>query len=172
MCAHQIEWAGKTSRKLVLLPHRNMMSSLLDLLPPPSPLVPYPSPLSEQGIHLPAFHPLLPWEPSPSLPCLAFVHPLSPCLCLGNINPLVAGFVTPPHSTPSPQPPPQGAIPHPTSPTFVHPPSPRLRLGNVNTSVAAVRSGPIWSGPYRSNYKIRSNPGLDRSLIGLDLANC
>ena len=65
-----------------------MFTSLLDLLPPPSPLVLYPSPSSEQGIHLPAFYPLLPWEPSPSLPRPAFVHPPSPRLRLGNVDTL------------------------------------------------------------------------------------
>ena len=98
--------------------------SLLDLLPPPFPLVPYLSPLSEQGIHSLAFYPLLPWEPSSSLPRPAFMHPLSPHQCLDNIDPLVAGFTTPPHSTPSPQPPPQGAVPRPTSPSLCAPPLP------------------------------------------------
>ena len=100
------------------------MASLLDILPPPSPLVLYPSLSSEQGIHSPAFHPLLLWEPSSSLPCPAFVHPLSPRRCLDNIDPLVAGFTTPPHSTLSPQPPPQGAVPCPTSPGLCAPPLP------------------------------------------------
>ena len=75
------------------------------------------------------FPPLLPWEPSPSLPRPAFVHPLSPRLCLGNIDPLVAGFATPPHSTPHPQTPPQGAVPHPTSPSLCAPPLPSSSPG-------------------------------------------
>ena len=79
------------------MPATSPPSSLLDLLPPPSPLVPYPSPSSEQGIHLPAFHPLVLWEPSSSLPRPAFVHPPSPRRCLDNIDPLVAGFATPLH---------------------------------------------------------------------------
>ena len=106
-----------------------VLTSLLDLLPPPSPLVPYPSLLSEQGIHSPAFHPLFLWEPSSSLPCLAFVHPLSSHRCLDNIDPLVAGFVTPPHLTPHPQTPPQGAVPCPTSPSLCAPPLPSSSPG-------------------------------------------
>ena len=87
-----------------------------------------------EGIDSPAFHPLSLREPSSSLPRPAFVHPLSPCLCLGNIDPLVARFATPP-----PQPrvlnlllkAPSPALLHPA---FVHPQgSPRLRLGNVDT---------------------------------------
>ena len=96
---------------------RAFSTSLLDLLPPPSPLVPYPSLSSKQGIHLLAFHPLLPWEPSSFLPHPAFVHPLSPCWCLDNIDPLVARFTTPPHSTLPPQPPSQGTVPCPTLPS-------------------------------------------------------
>ena len=116
--------------------------SLLDLLPPPSPLVLYPSLLSEQGIHSLAFHPLLPWEPSLSLSHPAFVHPLSPRLCLGNIDPLVARFVTPPHLTRL-----LNLLLKAPSPTllclaFVHPPSPRLRLGNVDTLAAVTCSTP------------------------------
>ena len=100
--------------------------------------------------------PLLPWEPSPSLPRPAFMHPLSPRLCLGNIDPLVAGFATPPHSTPHPQPPPQGAIPHPTSPAFVHPPSPRLRLGNVDTPLVK------HPAPLDASWGPRGSSGLPR----------
>ena len=78
---------------------------------------------------MPAFPPLPPWEPSPSLPRPAFMHPLSPRLCLGNIDLLVAGFATPPHSTLYPQPPPQGAVPHPTSPGLYAPPLPSSLSG-------------------------------------------
>ena len=70
------------------------------------------------------------------------MHPLSPRLCLGNIDPLVAGFATPPHSTPSPQLPPQGAVPRPTLPAFVHPPSPHLCLGNIDTLAGETPSTP------------------------------
>ena len=116
------------------------IASLLDLLPPPSPLVLSPSLLSEQGVHSPAFHPLLPWEPSSSPPHPAFVHPLSPYQCLDNTDPLVTRFTTPPHSTPSPQTPPQGAVPCPTLPSLCAPPSSCLCLGNINT-LAAVTCG-------------------------------
>ena len=106
-----------------------VLTSLLDLLPPPSPLVPYPSLLSEQGIHSLAFHPLFLWEPSSSLPYPAFVHPLSSHRCLDNIDPLVAGFATPPHLTLHPQTPPQGAVPCPTLPSLCAPPLPSSSPG-------------------------------------------
>ena len=50
------------------------------------------------------------------------MYPLSSCRRLDNIGPLVARFATPPHLTPSPQPPPQGAVPHPTLPSLCAPP--------------------------------------------------
>ena len=118
------------------------LTSLLDLLPPPSPLVPYPSPSSEQGIHSLAFHPLFLREPSSSLPRPAFVHPLSPYRCLDNIDPPVAGFATPPHSTPHPQPPPQGAVPCPTSPCLCAPPLPSSSPGQRRHPAGETPSTP------------------------------
>ena len=57
------------------------------------------------------------------------MHPLSPHRCLDNIDPLVARFTTPPHSTLSPQLPPPGAIPHPTLPSLCAPPLPSSSPG-------------------------------------------
>ena len=134
ICPHPIVFAGFLWRYQIFITNQGILedyqvvtaatTSLLDLLPPPSPLVPYPSPLSEQGIHSPAFHPLFLREPSSFLPRPAFVHPLSSHWCLDNINPLVTGFMTPPHLTLHPQPPPQGAVPRPTSPSLCAPPLP------------------------------------------------
>ena len=69
---------------------------------------------------------------SPSLLSGAFILPTSSSLCapplpssvLGQHQPPVAGFATPPHSTLPSQLPPQGAIPHPTSPSLCAPPLP------------------------------------------------